>query len=110
MAQASPYELYRRSTIGTALIEALDELHGNELIDPQMAMKILSQFDLTVSEALQTHVKNRAIIKSSRLTTYRFCDDVWSFIARDPMIKIDNESITADKIKIVACNASQKAS
>ncbi|KAJ1565840.1 Transcription initiation factor IIA small chain (TFIIA 13.5 kDa subunit) [Nowakowskiella sp. JEL0078] len=63
-------------------------------------------FDSSVSEALQS-VRNRSTIKSTRLTTYRFCDDVWTFIARDPIIKIDQEVIHADKVKIVACNAAK---
>jgi len=37
------YQLYRRSTIGIALTDTLDHLISNSLIDPQLAMRILSQ-------------------------------------------------------------------
>lgn len=39
------------------------------------------------------------------LHTYRFCDEVWTFIIENPNFKFDQETISADKVKIVACNA-----
>lgn len=38
------------------------------------------------------------------LHTYRLCDDVWTFIVKNPSFKMEqNEMVTASKIKIVAC-------
>ena len=38
------------------------------------------------------------------LHTYRLCDDVWTFIVKNPTFKMEqNEQVTASKIKIVAC-------
>ena len=37
------YELYRRSSLGMALTDTLDELISDSHIDPQLAMKVLSQ-------------------------------------------------------------------
>lgn len=40
------------------------------------------------------------------LDTYRFCDEVWTFLIKDVNFKLDNQSnIQAEKIKIVSCNA-----
>jgi transcription initiation factor TFIIA small subunit len=40
------------------------------------------------------------------LDTYRFCDEVWTFLIKDVNFKLDNQNnVTADKIKIVSCNA-----
>jgi transcription initiation factor TFIIA small subunit len=40
------------------------------------------------------------------LDTYRFCDEVWTFIIKDINFKLDNtNSIHADRVKIVSCNA-----
>lgn len=39
------YELYRQTKIGESLVEALDELVSEEKIPPDMAMKVLEQFD-----------------------------------------------------------------
>lgn len=42
------------------------------------------------------------------LDTYRFCDDVWTFIIKDITFKMDNsQQLTADKIKIVSNNSSR---
>ena len=39
------------------------------------------------------------------LDTYRFCDDVWTFIIKDINFKLDNTNqVHADRVKIVSCN------
>ena len=44
------------------------------------------------------------------LDTYRFCDEVWTFIIKDIHFKMDNQSqFDAERIKIVACLAKEKA-
>ncbi|PVU98380.1 hypothetical protein BB560_005680 [Smittium megazygosporum] len=98
------YELYRTSTLGFALTDSLDELIQAGHISPQLAIRVLMQYDKSITEALTNNVKARASIKGS-LKTYRFCDDVWTFIISDPNFKFEHESVSADKVKIVACNA-----
>jgi transcription initiation factor TFIIA small subunit len=39
----SQYQLYRESSLGKALTDTLDELIQEQLLDPQTAMKVLSQ-------------------------------------------------------------------
>ncbi len=63
MSAHSQYQLYRESSLGKALTDTLDELIQDSLLDPQTAMKVLSQFDVSISEALQTKVKARANLK-----------------------------------------------
>lgn len=96
------YELYRRSTLGMALTDALDDLIQTGLIDPQLAMRILTQFDASMSEALHDKVRAKAVIKG-HLHVYRFCDDVWTFILENAQFKLESETLKADKVKIVAC-------
>jgi transcription initiation factor TFIIA small subunit len=98
------YELYRRSTLGITLTDALDELIQSEQITPQLAMRILAQFDKSVSDALENRIKTRATIKG-HLKTYRFCDDVWTFILGKCQIRVYDQTIQVEKAKIVACNA-----
>lgn len=43
---SAQYELYRRSSLGMALTDTLDELIQGARIDPQIAMKILGQVNL----------------------------------------------------------------
>ena len=57
------YELYRRSAIGQSLTEALDELIQNQQITPQLAMRVLFQFDRSISESLNSSVRGRCTIK-----------------------------------------------
>lgn len=45
------------------MTDALDELIGDERIDPQLAMKVLTQFDRIIAETLQEKVKARLTFK-----------------------------------------------
>ncbi|KAI5970479.1 toa2 [Candida margitis] len=125
MSTPAYYELYRRSTIGVTLADALDTLISDEKIQPQLANRILNNFDRIIAENL----KNESNIAKSKLTfkgdldTYRFCDDVWTFIIKNVLVKMtdlsgsgntsgsgggnggDDLEIHVDKFKIVACNS-----
>ncbi|KAH8193675.1 hypothetical protein TruAng_012157 [Truncatella angustata] len=62
------YELYRRSStrtnsVGTALTDTLDDLIQEHRIDPQLAMKILANFDRAITEVLQEKVRSRLTFK-----------------------------------------------
>ncbi|KFA63076.1 hypothetical protein S40285_08429 [Stachybotrys chlorohalonatus IBT 40285] len=100
------YELYRRSSIGLALTDTLDDLISDERINPQLAMKILGTFDQAITESLQKIVKHKLQFKGN-LDTYRFCDEVWTFLIKNVTFKLDNgnQAVQADKVKIVSCNA-----
>ncbi|GFZ47713.1 Transcription initiation factor IIA subunit 2 [Saitozyma sp. JCM 24511] len=105
----SYYEFYRGSSIGTALTDSLDELITQGDIPPQLAMRVLQQFDKSLTESLQKGVKTKTNVKG-HLATYRLCDDVWTFVVKDPQFKMEGtgssaEMVTAPRIKIVACKA-----
>ncbi|CAN6635754.1 transcription initiation factor IIA subunit 2 [Trichomonascus vanleenenianus] len=109
MSSVQYYELYRRSSIGTALTDALDMLISDSRIQPQLAMKILENFDKVMADQLRETVKSRLSLKG-HLHTYRCCDDVWTFIVKDVNFKMDGgEIVHADRIKIVACNSKKSA-
>lgn len=92
-------------------------------MSPQVAIKMLQHFDRIVSEVLAEKVKQRLSFKVFRLSpnslpkpanlssqghldTYRFCDEVWTFIIKDINFKLDNAvNLQSDRIKIVAMNA-----
>lgn len=50
-------------SIGLALTDTLDDLISEERINPQLAMKILGNFDQAITEALQKNVKSRLSFK-----------------------------------------------
>ncbi|GAM23620.1 hypothetical protein SAMD00019534_067950, partial [Acytostelium subglobosum LB1] len=98
------YELYRKSTIGEALTDTLDDMANNNYISQQLYDKVVLQFDKSINEALANTVRNKATFKGD-LHTYRFCDSVWTFILENAEFKTDNEVIKVDNVKIVACDA-----
>lgn len=54
MAVPGYYELYRRSTIGNSLVDALDTLISDGRIEASLAMRVLETFDKVVAETLKT--------------------------------------------------------
>ncbi|KAI9836421.1 MAG: Transcription initiation factor IIA small chain (TFIIA 13.5 kDa subunit) [Sarea resinae] len=99
------YELYRRSSLGLALTDTLDDLISARRMEPQLAMKILANFDRSISEVLADKVKARLNFKG-HLDTYRFCDEVWTFLIKDINFKLDNQStVHAERVKIVSCSS-----
>ncbi|CAM0879727.1 unnamed protein product [Alopecurus aequalis] len=98
-------EIYRRSLIGMGLTETLDEMVSSGRLDPDLAIRVLLQFDESMSAALKHQVTSRAVFKG-HLRTYNNCDNVWSFNLRGMTFR--NEEITENigKMKIVACDSS----
>jgi len=101
-------ELYRRSSIGMALTDALDEMVTARELTPTIAMRILLEFDRCVVKELEL-LKQKTTF-GAHLHTYRFCDNVWTFILENAKFKTANysgivEEIHADKVKIVACDS-----
>ncbi|GMP45678.1 hypothetical protein CsSME_00014124 [Camellia sinensis var. sinensis] len=98
------FELYRRSTIGMCLTETLDEMVSNGIMSPELAIQVLVQFDKSMTEALEAQVKSKVTIKG-HLHTYRFCDNVWTFILQGASFKTEESQETVGQVKIVACDS-----
>jgi len=98
------YQLYRNTTLGHTLQESLDEMVQYQQIPPSLAIKTLLQFDRSMNNALAARVKSRLTFKSGKLHTYRFCDNVWTFLLNDVEFREVHELCKVDKIKIVACD------
>lgn len=91
------------SSIGGTLADTLDDLISSRRIEPQLAIKIMTNFDQVIAQVLGEKVKARMSFKG-HLDTYRFCDDVWTFILKDIKFKLDNsQTIEVDKVRIVSC-------
>lgn len=60
---STAYELYRRSTLGVTLTEALDDLVQSGALPPHLAMLVLYQFDKSMSQALAERVRNKISMK-----------------------------------------------
>jgi len=100
----SAYQLYRTTTLGATLQETLDEFIQFQQITPELAFKVLLQFDKTINNALAQKVRSRIAFKAEKLNTYRFCDNVWTFLMSDVEFREVQDFIQVDKLKIVACD------
>lgn len=74
-------------------------------------MKVLQQYDHSISTALATKIKTRYTFKG-HLKVYRFCDNVWTCVVEDADIKDPHsqEVMSSAKLKIVACEANSASS
>ena len=101
-----------------ALTDALDEMVTARELTPTIAMRILLEFDRCVVKELEL-LKQKTTF-GAHLHTYRFCDNVWTFILlyhKPEIFILENvkfktanysgivEEIHADKVKIVACDS-----
>ena len=44
--------------------------------------------------------------EKGHLDTYRFCDEVWTFLIKNVTFKLDNQNVVnAETVKIVSCNS-----
>uniref|UniRef100_A0ACD5V433 Uncharacterized protein n=1 Tax=Avena sativa TaxID=4498 RepID=A0ACD5V433_AVESA len=99
-----PLEIYRHTTIGNNLSATLDEMVYSGKLAPELAVQVQLQFDKSMSAALEYLVTSRASFKGN-LHTYRYCDNVWTFMLRDVMFKNEEMSGKIGKLKIVACDS-----
>ncbi|XP_054161961.1 transcription initiation factor IIA subunit 2-like [Oppia nitens] len=98
------YQLYRNTTLGHTLQETLDDFIQSGQISPQLAIKVMLQFDRSINQSLANRVKTRLTFKAGHLKTYRFCDNVWTFVLKDVEFREVQELVKVDKVKIVACD------
>lgn len=118
MAVPGYYELYRRSTVGNSLVDALDTMISDGRIEASLAMRVLETFDRVVAETLRDNTQSKLTVKGN-LDTYGFCDDVWTFIVKNCQVTVEGShegggplggsdgqsTISVDKLRIVACNS-----
>ncbi|CAI4231093.1 unnamed protein product [Auanema sp. JU1783] len=103
---AAAYIMYRETTLGTALSRTLDEFVEEGLITKQLALRVMSTFDRNINQALANRAKNKVHFKADKLVTYRYCDNVWTFVMDGVEFRDVNRFIDGpiDKVKIVACD------
>jgi transcription initiation factor TFIIA small subunit len=74
-------------------------LISNSFAYPQLSL----QFDKSLADIMVKQVKTKTTLKG-HLRTYRLCDDVWTFIIKDPVFKMEsNDMVSSNRIKIIAC-------
>ncbi|KAL0634329.1 Transcription initiation factor IIA subunit 2 [Maublancomyces gigas] len=102
------YIHYRDSTIGKTLVDALDHFVAIDALTPQLANKIILNFDVAIMDALAERKTEAKLTFKGHLDTYRFCDDVWTFLVTGVTFKFPQsylKPIETDKISIIAMSA-----
>jgi len=100
------YQLYRNTSLGQTLQDSLYELLQFGQIPPSLVSEVLVQYDRAVNEALANRVKTRVNFHSAKLDTYRFCDNVWTFLLKEVTFREHSREIVhVGNVKIVACEA-----
>ncbi|KAA6428693.1 MAG: transcription initiation factor IIA gamma chain [Trebouxia sp. A1-2] len=103
-------EIYRQTKLGDSLVSALEVLVESDKITAELAIKVLSESYL---EAIKNSFKAKTSVKG-KLDSYRFCDNVWTFIVSDAKFKTNFTStasttnapeVTVDKVQIVCVDA-----
>ncbi|KAL3153353.1 hypothetical protein ABBQ38_011694 [Trebouxia sp. C0009 RCD-2024] len=107
-------EVYRQTKLGDSLVSALEDLLDNGKITPDLAIKVLSEVSPSILEAIKTNFKAKTAFKG-KLDSYRFCDNVWTFILSDAKFKTNFTNsagptahapeVTVDKVQIVCVDA-----
>ncbi|KAA1085793.1 Transcription initiation factor IIA small chain (TFIIA 13.5 kDa subunit) [Puccinia graminis f. sp. tritici] len=67
-------------------------------------------FDKSASQVLSTQLRSKCTVKG-HLSTYRLCDEVWTFLLHDSTFKLEGgDSVgPVKRVKIVACKGNPNA-
>mmetsp|Transcript_13443 Transcript_13443/g.34448 ORF Transcript_13443/g.34448 Transcript_13443/m.34448 type:complete len:104 (-) Transcript_13443:111-422(-) len=98
-------ELYRNSSVGLALSDALDEMITMQQISPALEEKIKAQFDISVARILKSELKNKVTFKAT-CHTYNKLESVHRYCFSDIKVKLDGSTVlhAAGNTKLVACD------
>ncbi|KAL2132479.1 hypothetical protein VTI74DRAFT_3753 [Chaetomium olivicolor] len=96
-------QLYRSGTLGTTLIDAIDDFIVEGGLTPQDAAKLLEAFDKAMYQKMPPLISHDHELKmQGHLETYGFCDEVWRFKITDfTMTFPSGEMIPMDKLHIL---------
>eukprot|EP01023_Acetabularia_acetabulum_P055399 TRINITY_DN6395_c0_g1_i10.p6 TRINITY_DN6395_c0_g1~~TRINITY_DN6395_c0_g1_i10.p6 ORF type:complete len:121 (+),score=12.46 TRINITY_DN6395_c0_g1_i10:177-539(+) len=108
-------EIYRKTTLGMTLVETIAELiEENKLPENgELGIRILTEYDQTISQAFEQRVPAKAKIEA-KLKTYRYIDSMWQFELTDAKIKVNAsgqgsftsvQEMQADKVKVVCVDS-----
>ena len=102
-----PLNLYKKTILWSKLEEAMNEMKAHHRITEGLEKKIIEKFDEIITDELSQNSKNKNTIKG-KVTSFRNCDDIWIFYCKDVSIKMDKETITINKLKIIALDQKLK--
>lgn len=87
LPEMSSYALYRGTTLGQALDKTLEDMESEGLLTKSLASKVLQQFDKSMNKQISRLPKEKMNFCATQLLTYRYCDNVWTFILNNVTLK-----------------------
>ena len=102
-----PLNLYKRTIFCSKLNETIDELKRQGQITPNLEKKIIAKFDEIMCDEISKLSKSKNSIKG-RVLSFRNCDDIWIFYCKDISIKMEKNTLTIPKLKIIALDEKLK--
>uniref|UniRef100_A0AC35TLF8 Transcription initiation factor IIA subunit 2 n=1 Tax=Rhabditophanes sp. KR3021 TaxID=114890 RepID=A0AC35TLF8_9BILA len=105
------YQLYRNTTLGIELQKTVDDFVMDGSISTELARRVMENFDKCFNEALHNRTHNRTTFMAEKLRSYRFVDNVWTFVVEKVEIRNPNNPLEEiiPRLKIVACDGSKKS-
>ncbi|KAA8900479.1 hypothetical protein FN846DRAFT_958722 [Sphaerosporella brunnea] len=94
---SSPGHLYRNTSLGTTLLDSLDEMVMDGRMTPKFACKIVENFDIAMISVLRSKVKARLDLKG-KLEDYRCINDEWYMVLKDVVVTLDGRGAAREKI------------
>ena len=85
----------------------MEELKKENKISAGLEQKIITKFDEIICQELATQTKTKNSIKGT-VTSFRNCDDIWIFYCKDISIKMEKNTLTIPKLKIIALDEKLK--
>ncbi|CAJ0962590.1 unnamed protein product, partial [Mesorhabditis belari] len=76
-------EIYRETTLGTALQGVLENYVNDGRINEEIHKKMLKAFDTRMEEALHNNGRFKANFHAQTLVTYRLSEDVWRLVLKN---------------------------
>ncbi|KAG6408995.1 hypothetical protein SASPL_132023 [Salvia splendens] len=88
------------------MTEALEnEVKNKVSIKEQEAVQFVAPLVFWIRSAVQFSICDVRHVLQGHLHTYRFCDNVWTFIVQNAQIKSEEGQETVGSVKIVACDS-----
>ena len=104
--QQPAYVIYRASSLGTSLSQALTEMIALGELTTTHGRNCLEHFDRAIEENFYQNANlTENITLTGELAAYRHCDAVWSLLLSSAKFAKENGIVQGKNIKIVACEA-----
>ncbi len=80
MAAPTQFTIYRQTTLGKALEEALNELEAFDDVNVELIRKVQETFDTVICQKFREVAPIQKCKLQGKCTNYNNCDDVWRFM------------------------------